>query len=190
MVEVMEEGIGRIVETVRRLGLERKTFIFFCSDNGATRNGSNGALAGYKGSLWEGGHRVPAVAYWPGRIKTGTTTDQTVLGMDLFATMMSIAGAKPPEDLKLDGVDLLPMLTEGARLPERVLFWRYRKEKAVRKGHWKLLVQNNKPKLYNLDEDLDEKENLALAKPDMVKVLEDELAAWEQEVSAGVELRA
>ena len=190
MVEVMDEGIGRIVETVRRLGLERKTFIFFCSDNGATKNGSNGVLAGYKGSLWEGGHRVPAVAYWPGRIKAGATTGQTVLGMDLFATMMSITGAKQPESLKLDGVDLLPMLTEGTRLPKRTLFWRYRKEKAVRKGPWKLLVQGNLSKLYNLDEDLGEKENLALARPDVAKALEDELAAWEQEVSAGVELRA
>jgi arylsulfatase A-like enzyme len=160
MVEVMDEGIGRIVETVKRLGIERKTFIFFCSDNGATRNGSNGALSGYKGSLWEGGHRVPAVAYWPGRIRPGTTTDQTVLGMDLYATMV------------------------------RTLFWRYRKEKAIRKGPWKLLVQDKKVGLYNLDEDLGETKSLAGAKPGTVKALEDELAAWEQEVSAGVKLRA
>ncbi len=190
MVEVMDEGIGRIVETVRRLGLERKTFIFFCSDNGATRNGSNGILSGYKGSLWEGGHRVPAVAYWPGRIKAGTITDETVLGMDLFATMASIAGAKPPAGLRLDGVDLLGMLTEDRKLPERTLFWRYRKEKAVRKGPWKLLLQRNQVKLYNLDEDLAEKKNLAKTRPAMVKKLEDELSAWEQEVSAGVKLRA
>ncbi|GAG15269.1 unnamed protein product, partial [marine sediment metagenome] len=190
MVEVMDEGIGRIVKTVKHLGLERKTFIFFCSDNGATKRGSNGVLSGYKGSLWEGGHRVPAVAYWPGRIKAGTITDQTVLGMDLFATMASIAGAKPPAGLRLDGVDLLGMLTEDRKLPERTLFWRYRKEKAVRKGSWKLLVQNDQSKLYNLDEDLSEKRNLAEAKPAMVKQLEDELAVWEREVSAGVKLRA
>jgi arylsulfatase A-like enzyme len=190
MVEVMDEGIGRIVETVRRLGLERKTFIFFCSDNGANKNGSNGVLTGYKGSLWEGGHRVPAIAYWPGRIKAGTTTDQTVLGMDLFATMVSIVGAKPPAGLKLDGIDLLPMLTRGVKLPKRTLFWRYRKEKAVRKGQWKLLVQGGRSKLYNLDEDLGEKVNLAIEQPEIVKLLEDELAVWEQEVSAGVELRS
>jgi len=190
MVEVMDEGVGRIVKTVRRLGLERKTFIFFCSDNGATKNGSNGVLSGYKGSLWEGGHRVPAVAYWPGKIKAGTITDETVLGMDLFATMASIAGVKLPEALKLDGVDVLPMLTEGGELPERTLFWRYRKEKAVRKGPWKLLIQDDKVRLFNLEEDLGEREDLADKKPDMVKQLEDELAAWEQEVSAGVELRA
>jgi len=187
---VMDEGIGRIVETVKHMGLERKTFIFFCSDNGATKRGSNGALSGYKGSLWEGGHRVPAVAYWPGRIKPRTTTDETALGMDLFATMASIAGAKPPEGLKFDGVDLLPMLTKGRKLPERTFFWRYRKEKAVRKGPWKLLVQGDKVRLFNLEKDLGEKENLADMKPDMVKQLEDELSAWEQEVSAGVKLRA
>jgi len=190
MVEVMDEGIGRIVETVRRLGLERKTFIFFCSDNGANRNGSNGALAGHKGSLWEGGHRVPAVAYWPGRIKPGTVTTQTTLGMDMYPTMVSIAGAKLPAGLELDGVDLLGMLTENRKLPERTLFWRYKKQKAVRKGPWKLLVQGENVKLYNLDEDLGEKKNLAGAKPEMVKTLQDELSAWEQEVSAGVELRA
>jgi arylsulfatase A len=190
MVEVMDEGIGRIAETIKRLGLERKTFIFFCSDNGATQNGSNGALTGYKGSLWEGGHRVPAVAYWPGRIKPGTVTSQTTLGMDMFPTMVSIAQAKLPAGLKLDGVDLLGMLTEDRKLPERTLFWRYRKEKAVRKGPWKLLVQGDNVKLYNLDEDLGEKMNLAGAKPGMVKMLQGELSTWEREVSAGVELRA
>ena len=190
IVEVMDESVGRIVETVKRLGLERKTFIFFCSDNGATKNGSNGALAGYKGSLWEGGHRVPAVAYWPGRIKPGTVTSQTSLGMDMFPTMVSIAGAKMPAGLKLDGVDLLGMLTENSKLPERTLFWRYRKERAARKGSWKLLIQGDSVKLYNLDEDLGEKKNLAGTRPEMVKMLQNELTAWEQDVSTGVELRA
>ena len=189
MVEVMDEGIGKIVETVKRLGLERKTFIFFCSDNGATKKGSNGELSGYKGSLWEGGHRVPAVAYWPGRIKPGSVTSQTTLGMDMFPTMVSIAGAKLPAGLKLDGVNLLGMLTKDTKLPERTLFWRYKKERAVRKSPWKLLVQGDNVKLYNLDDDLGEKKNLAGAKPEMVKMLQDELSAWEQDVSAGVELR-
>ncbi len=190
MVEVMDAGIGRIVETVKRLGLERKTFIFFCSDNGATKNGSNGVLAGYKGSLWEGGHRVPAVACWPGRIRSGTTTDQTTLGMDLYATMVSIAGAKLPAGLKLDGVDLIGMLTEHKELPQRTLFWRYRKERAVRRGPWKLLVRDNKTMLFNLDDDLGEKNDLSAAQPRRLKKLEDELAVWDREVSAGVELRA
>lgn len=190
MVEVMDESVGRIVDTVKRLGLERKTFIFFCSDNGATRQGSNGKLSGFKGSLWEGGHRVPAIAYWPGKIKPNTITDQTALGMDVLPTIASITGAQLPAGRKLDGVNLLPMLTENARLPERTLFWRYLKERAVRKGPWKLLIQNGNVRLFNLDKDLAEKDNLAQAEQTMVKQLRSELAAWEQEVSAGVELRA
>jgi arylsulfatase A len=189
MVEVMDEGVGRIVETVKRLGLERRTFIFFCSDNGATRNGSNGALSGYKGSLWEGGHRVPAIAYWSGKIKPGTITNQTALGMDLFPTMVSIAGAALPAGLKLDGVDLLPMLVDNKKLPERTLFWRHANQKAVRKGPWKLRVQGKNVELYHLDQDLGEKKNLAQARPERVKALEDELSAWERDVSMGVERR-
>ncbi|UCC98858.1 MAG: hypothetical protein JSW66_02985, partial [Phycisphaerales bacterium] len=95
-----------------------------------------------------------------------------------------------PAGLKLDGVNLLPMLMDNRRLPERALFWRYRKERAVRKGPWKLLVQGRDVKLYNLDDDLGEKKNLARAEPGRVKALEDELAVWESDVLAGVELRA
>jgi len=190
MVEVMDESVGRIVETVKRLGLERKTFIFFCSDNGATKQGSNGKLSGFKGSLWEGGHRVPAIAYWPGRIEPGTQTRQTVLGMDVLPTIAAVAGAEIPAGRKLDGVNLLAMLTDNAKLPERTLFWRYLKQRAVRKGPWKLLIQGKNVRLYNLDNDLGEKNDLSGAEQAMVKKLQDELAAWEREVSAGVELRA
>jgi len=187
MLEVMDEGIGRIVGTVRRLGLERKTFMLFCSDNGANQRGSNAPLAGYKGSLWEGGHRVPAVAYWPGKIRASTVTDETVLGMDLFPTMVSIAGARLSGGLKLDGVDLSPMLLDGKGLPKRSLFWRHGNAKAMRKGQWKLLVMGNKTSLYNLAEDLGEQKDLASARPEMVRKLQAELSAWEREVSAGVE---
>jgi len=181
MVEVMDEGIGRVVETVRRLGLEKKTFIFFCSDNGANKKGNNTPLNGFKGSLWEGGHRVPAAAYWPGRIKAGTVSDETVLGMDVFATMASIAGAEVPAGL--DGVDLSGLIFKGKSLPKRTLFWRYKTQKAVRKGSWKLLIQGKNTKLFNLDDDLGEKEDLAGERRDVVKMLEDELAAWEQELN-------
>jgi|TARA_B110000438_G_scaffold180294_1_gene172301 arylsulfatase A-like enzyme len=183
MIEVMDAGIGQIVETVKKLGLERKTFIFFCSDNGPGKKGSKGALSGFKGSLLEGGHRVPAVACWPGRISPGTTTEQTVMGMDLFPTVASIAGAKLPDGLKLDGVDLLAVMTEDKKLLQRTLFWRFEDEKAVRKGPWKLLVRENKTTLYNLDEDLAEKNDLARTNPTMLKRLNDELAVWERRMS-------
>jgi arylsulfatase A-like enzyme len=182
MIEVMDKGIGRVVSTVKSLGLERKTFIFFCSDNGANKRGSNGPLKGYKGNLWEGGHRVPAIAYWPGRIGPGTVTGETALSMDAFATMVSVAGAALPDGAALDGVDLLPMLTANAKLPRRSLFWRYRKQKAVRKGPWKLLVQDKNVGLYNLDGDIAEEHDLAQSKPGLVTQLQRELSAWERDI--------
>jgi len=189
MVEAMDEGIGQILATVKRWGLERKTFIFFCSDNGATCLGSNGPLHGNKGTLWEGGHRVPAIAYWPGKIKPGTVTHETALTLDLFPTIAVIGGAKLPPGLKPDGVNLLPMLLDGRKLPKRTLFWRYRGQKAVRKGPWKLLVRENEQHLYNLAKDLGETKNLADIEQERVKALLAELSAWEKEVTAGVKQR-
>ena len=166
MIEIMDEGIGRVLETVRRLDLERNTLIFFCSDNGATRIGSNDPLAGYKGSLWEGGHRVPAIAYWPGNIQPNTVTDETAMTMDIFPTLMAITDASPPANVELDGVNILPVLLAGEKIPGRQLFWSYerrenQKEKVVREGRWKLYIQGEEKRLFNLEKDLGEQSNLA-----------------------------
>jgi len=205
MLEVMDEGIGRIVATLRRLGLERDTLVIFCSDNGATSVGDNGPLRAGKGSLFEGGHRVPAIAYWPGRIRAGAVTDETVLGMDWMPTLVRLAGATV--DVAFDGVDLSGLLFEGRPLPERTVFWRYRGQKAVRRGPWKLVVRPvgrrdrsggqrsgagaaskappqvaEEVMLFNLDDDLGEQEDLAAARPEIVKALRAALAAWEADV--------
>ncbi len=184
MVEIMDQSVGRVVETVKTLGLERNTLIVFCSDNGANKQGMNTPLRGSKGSLWEGGHRVPAIACWPGRIKPGATCDQTVLGMDLFPTMTSVAKANLPAGLDLDGSDLLGLLTRDARLPERTLFWAYKNQQAVRKGPWKLLIQGDTERLFNLDDDLGEQNDLAARHSDIVASLRAALAAWQRDVSA------
>jgi len=204
----MDDGVGRIVQTVRRLGLQRRTLIVFCSDNGPARPGSAGPLRGKKGSLWEGGHRVPGMACWPGKIPPGTTSDETILGMDLYATMAAAAGADLPAGLKLDGVSILPVLTGKGKLPERTLFWRTARQRAVRKSSWKLVVSKaggrkrarkpdkQKPaarretvELFDLAADLGEKANLADKHPDRVRQLRAELAAWEKQVSEGVTKR-
>jgi arylsulfatase A-like enzyme len=187
MVEALDDGVGKIVAAVKRLGLERKTLVMFISDNGAYNNvGSNGPLAGQKGRLLEGGHRVPAAAWWPGRIKAGSTTDQTVMTMDILPTMVEMSGAMLPDGLKLDGVNLLPLLLEGKDLPQRTLFWRHRKEWAIRKGPWKLLAKGENLRLFNLDDDIAEQNNLADAKPQMVKAMRAEFLVWEKDVTAGV----
>jgi arylsulfatase A-like enzyme len=192
IIEALDAGVGRIVEAVRRLGLEKKTLIFFTSDNGAYRwVGSNLPCRGQKSDLWEGGHRVPAIAYWPGQIAPGTVSGETILTMDLFPTMAAMAGAKLPDRLKLDGVSILPVLLEGRKLGERVVFWRTKSEAAVRFGPWKLLTRSKKQAryefvgLFNLDDDISEQNNLAEAKPQMVEAFKTKLALWEKEVTTG-----
>jgi arylsulfatase A-like enzyme len=187
MIESLDANVGRIVAVVNRLGLKKRTLIFFTSDNGAYRwVGSNLPCRGQKTDLWEGGHRVPTVAYWPGRIRPGTVTGETTMTMDLFPTMAAMAGAKLPNALKLDGVNLLPLLLEGRKLPERTLFWRFRRQHAVRKGPWKLLVRGGDQYLFNLDDDIGEEKNLLDAKPDIVDLLRAEFLAWEKDVTESV----
>jgi len=192
MIEAMDQGIGQIVDTLKKLQLLNNTFIFFCSDNGASSIGSNAPLSGFKGSLAEGGHRVPAVAHWPGRIKPNTTSNQTAMTMDLTPTMLDLAGIQKPSNLKFDGVSLLPHLLEQKPLPQRTLFWRFGNQKAVRKGPWKLFISspNNKNTqtiaLYHLDDDLAEKNNLARTHPEKVKSLQRELNDWQTEVTRNV----
>jgi len=187
MVEALDAGVGQIVREVKKLGLEKKTLIFFTSDNGAYKwVGSNLPCRGQKSDLWEGGHRVPAIAYWPGTIKPGTVTDETAMTMDLLPTMVEMAGAKLPPGLRLDGVSMLSLLVRGKKLPQRTLFWRFRTEHAVRKGPWKLLVRGDKWYLFDLSKDIGETNNLIEQKPALAAALEAEFVAWEKDVTAGV----
>ena len=190
MIEVMDEGIGRIVQAVARLGISERTFIFFCSDNGAIQLGSNRPLRGFKGGLFEGGHRVPAIAYWPGKIEPGTITDETVLSMDLFPTMIRLADAEAPPDIRLDGVDFSSVLMENASLGQRTVFWRLWGQKVVRMGSWKLLLDRGRdgrrPEivyLFNLADDPAEQHNLARAQPERVREMRAALEGWEREVA-------
>ncbi len=184
MMEEMDRGIGRVVATVDRLGLAENTLIFFCSDNGANQRGSNGPLRGFKGSNWEGGHRVPAVARWPGQIPAGTVSNELAISIDLMPTMLALAGASLPEGHKLDGVSLLPVLLERKPLGNRKLFWN---GKAMRDGPWKLIVGGRGAKgvgLYNLAEDIGERNNLAEDYPQRVRQMQAAIRAWQQDVTA------
>lgn len=187
MTEAMDEGIGKVIAAVKRAGLERDTFIFFFSDNGATARGSNGSLRGFKGSLWEGGQREPAIAYWPGVIAPGQVSKELAISLDVFPTLVAL-GKAPMPDRKLDGVNLVPLLTRHASLGERMLFWAHGKQRAVRQGRWKL-VQNAtgagtaKPMLFDLESDIGEKNDLAATQPDRVKTLAAALAAWDEDIA-------
>ena len=185
MMKAMDDGIGQIVAALKRLGLAENTLVFFFSDNGGTRYGSNGPLRGGKGSVWEGGHREPAIAWWPGKIKAGTVTDQLSISLDLMPTMLELAAVAVPEGHKLDGVSLVPLLLEGKSLGTRQLFWN---GKAMRDGQWKLVGGARGAKgvgLYNLAEDVGEKNNLTDKHPDRVKAMLAAIEAWKTDVATG-----
>jgi arylsulfatase A-like enzyme len=199
MVQEMDKGVGEIVATLARLGLAENTLIIFTSDNGATRDGNNGPLRGLKGTVWEGGHRVPAIASWPGRIRPGTVTAATALTMDLAPTLVELAGATVPSGFHFDGTSLAPLLLKQAPLAERTLFWGYNDRYAVRRGPWKLVInpppdapvkrarktEPNEPLLglYQLDEDPRESRDVASAHPELVGELSAALAAWKDSVA-------
>jgi arylsulfatase A-like enzyme len=193
MIVAMDTGIGQIIQKLKALNIDKNTFIFFCSDNGHTGVGSGGPLRGHKGTVWEGGHRVPAIAYWPGKIQPNTISDQTIMSMDLFPTMATLVGRSDLDDLNPDGVDISPVFLNNQQVPKRTLFWRFGDQKAVRDGRWKLLVNpkssessDNQVYLFDLEQDLSEKTNLSEKFPQKTKVLLNKLEIWEKRVSAGV----
>lgn len=188
MIEELDLSVGAVMETLRDCDLEETTFVFFFSDNGATPVGSNGRLRGSKGSLWEGGHRVPAFATWPGVIPPGRICDEPVISLDLFPTILSAAGMDPPEDLALDGVDLFPYLYRNEALPDRALYWWFKDQKAVRKGDWKLLMpagsEAENPLLFNLRRDPVEQHNRFSDNPDVAHELQRRLESWCEQILA------
>jgi arylsulfatase A-like enzyme len=183
MVEVMDEGIGKIMQAIRQNELEENTLVFFLSDNGAEAFGSNGGLSGQKTNLYEGGIRVPAIAYWKGRISPATSA-QPAMSMDLLPTILALSEAQQSTKPAFDGVDLSGLLFQQQVLDERALFWRYRDEKAVRKQNWKLLISKEDTLLFNLEEDMYEQTDLSDSQPARVEVLDKALEQWETEMSA------
>jgi arylsulfatase A-like enzyme len=128
------------------------------------------------------------MAWWPGRLESGQVCDEPAISIDIFPTIMKLGGGELPEGRKLDGVDLAPLLFDGGKLEPRDIFWAYRKQRAIRRGPWKLAVnvsgQDRSPALFNLDEDLAESTNVAEQHPDRVKAMREALEAWEKDVTA------
>jgi arylsulfatase A-like enzyme len=181
MIEAMDDGIGELLSSLEQSDQLENTFLFFCSDNGANTTGSNHPLKGHKGKLWEGGHRVPAIALWKGHLEPGIS-DETILSMDLFPTMVSIAGNEGADPYEFDGIDFYPSLLSGLSIPERPVFWRFKKQQSVREGPWKLLLEGEEKYLYNLESDPGERINLEKEQPALVDSLMTLLNEWISEM--------
>jgi arylsulfatase A len=163
MIEVLDESVGQVVSALHDHGLEKNTLLVFCSDNGAAPPrgvAANGRLKGRKGSMHEGGHRVPFIASWPGVIPAGSTSSATAMTMDLFPTFAKLAGAETSSLPRPDGIDLTPLLEGGKPGPGRTLHWLFGDTWAVREGPWKLIGKGAEATfLANLDTDPAEKTN-------------------------------
>lgn len=188
MLSAMDDGIGRLLGRLRDLRLEENTLVFFLSDNGGPppdrSPASNAPLRGHKGTLFEGGVRVPFVVQWKGRLKAGTTCDAPISSLDLFPTAAAAGEASVPEALKLDGADILPFLTgRTSTPPHERLYWRSSRMKtwAMRDGRWKLVhIGDGKDSLFDLSADIGEKNDLASTRPDVVERLAQVYAEWDK----------
>ncbi|HEY1189263.1 MAG TPA: arylsulfatase [Gemmata sp.] len=187
MVTRMDRSVGRIVEKLKAAGLEKDTLVLFTSDNGPTHNvggadsdffRSAGPLRGLKGSVYEGGIRVPLIAYMPGTIEAGAVFDAPFYFPDVLPTLCEVAGAKVPE--KIDGISFLPVLKGAKQRSHEFLYWEfpgYGGQQAVIEGEWKAVRQALgkgvvKTELYNLTKDGAEKADVAARHPDVVARLE------------------
>ena len=182
----LDQNIGKLLDKLNELEILDNTLIYFLSDNGGAHNNSSnmGALKGWKGNKFEGGHRVPFVVSWPKNIPEGKTFDGLTSSLDIFATSLDAAGIQTNKNSKLDGVSLLPYLkNEKQGNPHNKLFWRKLEEAAARVGDHKLIrLENYGYTFYNLKNDLGETNDLSKTEKDTFKTVIHELEAWEKEL--------
>jgi arylsulfatase A-like enzyme len=180
MIEDLDLQIGRVVEALHTNGVAENTIVVFTSDNGGERFADTWPFTGRKTELLEGGLRIPAIISWPARILEGRTTDQVAISMDWFPTLLAAAGASPDPAFPPDGIDLLPMLAEGAAPVPRKLFWRYKAnaQRATRDGDWKFLKILDNTFLFNVVDDPMERANLKQRRQDIYDRLVGEWFEW------------
>jgi arylsulfatase A-like enzyme len=193
ILERADQGVGKIMDALKRHGVERNTLVIFTNDNGGEWLSRNAPLFHRKTTVWEGGIRVPAIVRWPGRLPAGRVSSQVGITMDLTATILGAADAQIPADARLEGINLLPILEGRSPIVERTLFFRVPRQRAVRMGDWKLLADSagggtgpgagGPWLLFNLREDIGERNDLARTRPDLVRQMRTRLDEWEADVN-------
>lgn len=184
MLEEMDRGVGQIIDAVNHAEISERTLVFFFSDNGAIGAGSNKPFRGGKFSHYEGGHRVPAIAWWPGKIKANSKTNALTVGMDLLPTFAELANLQIPAARQLDGISIRSLLLDQASLPHRQVFFGYEPKlgTALRDGSWKLILKAGNSQLYDLRNDIGESKNIASEQPERTKMMVTAIESWKQNV--------
>jgi arylsulfatase A-like enzyme len=212
MIASVDESVGRVLAALQELKLSSNTLVIFTSDNGGVggyeregiQGGSitdNAPLRGGKGMLYEGGIRVPYVFWWPGKIAPGTRCDEPINSVDLYPTLLELASAKPPAQQPLDGTSYADLLLSGGQSPRerKPLFWHFpgylgagggtwrtTPVGVIRSGDWKLIefFEDGHLELYNLRQDIGEKNNVAFSEQERAVALHQQLLRWRKEISA------
>lgn len=210
MIASVDESVGRVMATLDKLDLADNTVLIFTSDNGGVggyvREGltqandvtDNAPLRSGKGSLYEGGTRVPLMVRWPGVTQPGSSSDVPAIHVDIFPTLLAVAGGKQPDGYVLDGESLLPLLRGAGKLEREAIYqhfpgylgsgdgWRTTPVSLIQQGDWKLMefLEDGRLELYNLREDIGETNNLAEQMPERASELRGKLVAWREAVGA------
>jgi len=197
MVEAMDQAVGKVLDALKEMGLDKNTAVFFMSDNGgfSTQGAptSNLPLRCGKGWLYEGGIREPMMIKWPGVIKAGSTCAKPVISTDFYPTMLEMAGLGSKPEQHVDGMSIVGLL-KGRPIDRGAIYWHYphygnmgcAPGSAIRDGDWKLIewFEDGRLELYNLKRDIGEKTDLVDRHPEIVKRLHNKLVAWRKEVDA------
>lgn len=193
MIEKLDQNVGKVMDKLEELELIENTVVIFYSDNGGLF--SNTPLQNRKGSLYEGGIRVPLIVSWPQNIKAGKSCNIPVTTVDFFPTMLELANISPRKFSQLEGESLLPILNDEGDFPDRAIYWHFPHHRdktelsmaaAIREGDWKLIreFESEEIHLYNLKEDMSEGNNLSSKYPERVEDLLEKLERWQIEVDA------
>ncbi|MGF1735990.1 sulfatase [Photobacterium satsumensis] len=186
----MDHNVGRIIAKLEEHQLMEDTLIIFLSDNGGKFLGKHGnesynlPLRSEKGQVWDGGIRIPFTITWKGTIPAGRTISDPIISLDILPTALAAIGVKAPQEMQLDGTDLLPLLKgEKEHLDNRFLYWHMPNQAAIRDNNWKLIMpnlsdENASYELYRISDDISESNNVADTHPEQVTRLISEFASW------------
>jgi len=182
MMKSLDDGVGRVMQSIKAAGIDKNTLVIFTSDNGGERFSYLWPFSGKKGDLLEGGIRVPALVRWPGVVPANRVTEQMAITMDWTSTILAAAKADIPAGHGLDGMDLLPVIKGTSRVIDCTFFWRIYSQDAVRQGNWKFFRNGEVRRLFDLSVDQHEQADFSRRHPEVLQRLMTEFDKWNDQM--------
>jgi arylsulfatase A-like enzyme len=181
-ITCMDAAIGTVLDLLDQYQVADNTIVIFFSDNGGGGGADNSPLRGRKAWMFEGGVRVPCIVRYPGRISAGSSSSAFLTSMEILPTLLSEAGVRRPRELVLDGFDMMPVLTAAEPSPRSEMFWQRKDDRAARVGDWKWVESERGNGLFNLAEDIGEKNDLSTQNPQKLEEMKQHFARWREQM--------